>query len=146
MLGWAFALYQLHTNKRQRTWELLLESLKWFEGGTQKRSIGIALVETKWEYQKEFRARWASILVNQAIHLLTRKKGCHARHERANLYRMMNFLMMKRAQLQGVERDLLAETLWAYSPSDGPGLRDLDPKPLEEWKHCFRPMTRGQDG
>ena len=136
VIGWTFAIYQLVATRRQRTWELLLESLGWFEGGTQKRSIGIAVIETKWDHQKEFRTRWVSILVNQAIYLLTREKDRDARHERANLYRIMNLLAMHHVYIQDFERSLLAETLKEYSPEDR-GLTGIDATRLETWRRCF---------
>jgi hypothetical protein len=139
-IGWTLALYQYIGTRRQRVWELLLESLRWFEGGTQRRSIGIALVESKWDHHKEFRSRWASILINQAIYLLTRDKDRHAIHERANLYKIMA-LLIDRVGREGyvgdLERQLLCETLQTYDPNSGHGLVDLNPNQLARWKKCF---------
>lgn len=137
--GWIIAVFQLYVNRRQRIWELLLESLRWFEGGTQPRSIGIALVESKWEYHEEFRSRWASILVNQAIYLLTRQKDRDAIHERANLYRIMNLLIETVDPSEPIvdfERELLCETLQRYPRSER-GLIDLDPERLKAWTEHF---------
>jgi len=138
--GWIIALFQFYGTRKQRTWELLLESLRWFEGGTQPRSIGIALVESKWQYHKEFRGRWASILVNQAIYLLTRKKNRDAIHERANLYRIMDLLINTvdpSGHIAEIERQLLGETLKRYDPDSGSGLRGLDDTRLETWRQHF---------
>jgi hypothetical protein len=138
--GWVIAIVQNFVTRNQRTWELLLESLRWFEGGTQPRSIGIALVESKWDHHKEFRRRWTSILVNQAIYLLTRKKGRDAIHERANLYRIMKLLIETvgpSGNIEDIERELISETLNQYDPDSGRGLKNLEKKRLESWRQYF---------
>jgi len=139
-VGWALAVFQFFGNRKQRVWELLLESLRWFEGHTQKRSIGIALVESKWDHHVEFRGRWASILVNQAIYLLTRKNDRDAIHERANLYRIMNLLIEKvdpNGQIPDFQRELLCETLNAYDSNSDRGLLNLDSDRFAKWKTHF---------
>jgi hypothetical protein len=138
--GWCIALYQYYGNRSQRTWELLIESLRWFEGGTQPRSIGIALVESKWQYHEEFRSRWASILVNQAIYLLTRKNSRDAAHERANLYRVMDLLTKKvgpGGYIAEIEHEIIGETLASYNPASDRGLINLDPDRFKSWKEYF---------
>lgn len=140
LVGWGLAVWQFFGNQNLRIWELMLESLRWFEGGTQRRSIGIALVESKWDVHKEFRGRWASILMNQAIYLLTREKHRDAIHERANLYRIMNLLMEKvdpSGEIAGFERVLLCDTLTQYDPKSDRGLINLDSKRLGEWQARF---------
>ncbi len=82
-------------------------------------------------------AVWGSILVNQAIYLLTRRKDRDARHERANLYRIMKLLTVHRDELQDFERSLLGESLRAYSPSGDEGLTGIDPSRLEMWRTKF---------
>ncbi len=139
VIGWSLAIFQFIGNRKQRVWELLLESLRWFEGNTQKRSIGIALVESKWDFHKEFQSRWASILINQAIYLLTREKKQDAIHERANLYRIMNLLIEKvgpSGQIVEFQRKLLGETIKAY-PKLNRGLINLDPERFKEWEKFF---------
>ena len=85
-----------------KRWERLIESLHWFEGRTQKRSIGIAIVESGWDVKKnkEFQSKWTSVLTNQAIYLLTKeekeeKKEEEPFHEEQNLYRIINILIDK---------------------------------------------------
>ncbi|HYN81705.1 MAG TPA: hypothetical protein VES88_09410, partial [Gemmatimonadaceae bacterium] len=51
---------------RARHRDILYESLKWFEGGTQKRSIGIAVVNTSWHTFDDFRPLWTEVFANQA--------------------------------------------------------------------------------
>ena len=50
--GWILLFIQMRSNQntqeRARTEGYLFEGLKWFEGKTQKRNIGIAIVEGYW--------------------------------------------------------------------------------------------------
>ncbi|MDJ0843279.1 hypothetical protein [Crocosphaera sp.] len=89
--------------------ERLIESLTWLEGRTQRRNIGIAIVESGWnlDENQDFHLAWTSILVNQAIYLLTNEKdqdqdqdqGKHkekiAFHEKDNLCRIIDILVEK---------------------------------------------------
>src|SRR5262245_836670 len=54
--------------------DVLYESLKWFEGGTQRRSVGIAVVNASWTEFKEFQPMWLEVFANQAIYLLSPSK------------------------------------------------------------------------
>jgi sulfur relay (sulfurtransferase) DsrC/TusE family protein len=97
--GWILALYSLRTNRKlqesEKMKEHLFSALKWFEGGeggTQKRSIGIAIVEAHWNTYKDLRPIWRTILVNQAIHLLVRSKERDSETERNNIDRIMKLL------------------------------------------------------
>jgi hypothetical protein len=148
LIGWGLALLQYFGNKNLRVWELMLESLRWFEGGTQKRSIGIALVESKWDIHQEFHGRWASILMNQAIYLLTRKDDRDEVHERANLYRIMNLLIDKvdpSGHIAKLERDILRDTLNEYDQNSKRGLINIDNKCFEKWKTHFCKQLSTQD-
>jgi hypothetical protein len=103
--GWAVAFQTLkRTVEEQRTTQKQLfqahladqvaNSLKWFEGGSQKRSIGIADIETHIGDQtfRPFYTTWAAILVNQAIYLLVESDQTESLHERDNLERILNLL------------------------------------------------------
>src|SRR5262245_22042952 len=55
---------------RDRLRDILYASLRWFEEGTQRRSIGISVVEASWDLFPEFRTVWLGVLTNQAVYLL----------------------------------------------------------------------------
>ena len=61
-----------------------VDSLKWFEGKTQKRSIGLAIIEANWGDHKDLQKTWTSVLVNQAIYLLTKKSKDKKSAEKSN--------------------------------------------------------------
>jgi len=103
--GWAIAFQTLkRTLEEQRITrdeqlkmqlrEQVANSLKWFEGGSQKRSIGIADIETHIRDAQfmAFYTTWAKVLVNQAIYLLTESDQSQSLHETDNLERILNLL------------------------------------------------------
>ncbi len=103
--GWSIAFVTLRrTLSEQRTTRELQQraqlqdqvsnSLKWFEGGSQKRSLGIADIETHISDQKfrDFYQVWAAVLVNQAIYLIVESEQTDSLQETNNLERMLNML------------------------------------------------------
>ncbi len=93
---------------RERIEDILVTSLSYFEGGTQKRNVGIALIEAHWDNERcqHLRPMWRFILMNQATYLLTKfdEKNVHQSpasgsrddylplHEVANLSRIKYLL------------------------------------------------------
>ena len=96
---------------RARHRDILYESLKWFEGGVQKRSIGIAVVNTSWRTFDEFRPLWIEVLANQALYLLTVSDQKDKLHEHDNLRRIMEMVIAQRALLQADSRTILLRTM-----------------------------------
>jgi hypothetical protein len=97
--------------ERTNVRNILYESLKWFEGGTQRRSIGIAVVKTSWKAFEEFRALWLEVLVNQSIYLLTASKQERKPHEHENLRRMMELIVREKSILDVESLKTLCSTL-----------------------------------
>jgi hypothetical protein len=93
--GWIFAavMYWLSYRERQATRkeDQLFRTLAWFEGHTQKRSIGIAVTEAYWKDSPRSRTILIPLLGNQAIYLLAVSKQGTA-HERNNLERIMGLI------------------------------------------------------
>ena len=87
---------QFTINNRREKWQILLNSLEWFGTDPHKRSSAISIVETKWEYHDDFRQRWASIFVTQAIYILTSDKSeidkSEKEIEKVNFWRIINLL------------------------------------------------------
>ncbi|WP_299414665.1 hypothetical protein [Acaryochloris sp. IP29b_bin.148] len=87
---------QAKISNRREKWEILFNSLEWFGRDPFLRSTAISVVETKWEYHDDFRKRWASIFISQAIYILkssaNNKKGSELSIEKLNLYRIMDLL------------------------------------------------------
>jgi hypothetical protein len=97
--------------ERDNQREILYDSLRWFEGHTQNRSIGIAVVNTSWNTFPEFQKLWAEVLVNQAIYLLTASKQGDKQHEHDNLRRIMDMLVRNKAILSSDSNTALRDTL-----------------------------------
>jgi hypothetical protein len=79
-------------NEYTKLREMLFDSLQWFEGDTQKRSVGLAMVSAAWDKDADFRRVWANVLATQAIYLLAESKQGAREDELANLYRTMEIL------------------------------------------------------
>jgi hypothetical protein len=91
--------------------DVLFESLKWFEGQTQRRSIGIAVVQTSWPQFPEFQHLWAEVLGNQAIYLLSASDQGTKLHEHENLRRILAVLAENRSLLLTATETSLVETI-----------------------------------
>jgi hypothetical protein len=134
--------------------EIFLDSLGWFEGGTQKRNIGIAIVESEWDKKdnKDFRSRWTSVLTNQAVYLLTRKptKGKEKEpvfHEEQNLIRIMDILMEKADVKENYKNEFLFLTYAFKNHINNPEskklkhlnqrIKELNYQKKEKWINYF---------
>jgi hypothetical protein len=70
----------------------LLDSLKWFEGGIQSRAVGLAVIEGHWVDHPELRPTWTSVLVAQAVYILSKPESELPQHETRNLQRILALL------------------------------------------------------
>ena len=97
--------------RRTRERDILYGSLKWFEGGTQNRSIGIAVVNLSWSRYSEFHSLWVEVFANQAIYLLAASKRDDKEHEQDNLRRLLDLLQREEQLLAPETRSVLSDTL-----------------------------------
>jgi len=121
--------------ERDRLQAHILDSLKWFEGKTQKRSIGIAVIEGNWNRFADVRLTWLAVLTNQAVYLLAKAGQDDAAHERSNLTRIMALISRTDASVSPEQRASLVEAL--DKNERGVGLRGLDPDTLHGWRDKF---------
>jgi len=91
--------------------DVLYQSLRWFEGGTQNRSIGIAVVQTSWETHPEFQKLWIEVLANQVIYLLAAQEPKDRPHEYENLRRMLDILAQQKSLLDSHTKGILCDTI-----------------------------------
>ncbi|MDR7255111.1 hypothetical protein J2X46_004113 [Nocardioides sp. BE266] len=77
----------------QRYEDIVLKSLEYFTGGTQRRSVGVAVVEGAWNNAPNLRPIFVSLLASQAIYLLDESKQEDAAHEQQNLSQIMDLLV-----------------------------------------------------
>ena len=142
--GWWLAFYQMKQAQRAakaaRLEQHLFDSLDWFSGKTQRRSIGIAVVRANWDAYDALRPTWLSMLVSQAIYLLKESESHHKSHEHANLYAIMDLVRKGRATLQASDRDeLLAAVIENRENQKSPdkskhGLKDIDESHYTTWE------------
>jgi hypothetical protein len=90
--GWLFAIFTLMLGylerKQTREEERLGRTLDYFEGGSQRRSIGIALVEGLWMNKVRHHDVIVPLIANQIVYLLLSSKSSDA-HEERNLVRLV---------------------------------------------------------
>ena len=95
--GWAIAIFTTYLGYAERREirkaDLLLRTVSYFEGGTQKRSIGIALVEGMQTSDKANLGVLVPLLVNQLVYLLLHPDVKDSPHEQRNVVRI--YLLLK---------------------------------------------------
>ena len=80
---------------QSRREEFLFRALEHFGGGTQERSVGIAIAEAYWRSVPEQLDVLVPLLLNQLVYLLSvvdRAKSADAAHERQNARRIVDLL------------------------------------------------------
>ena len=94
--GWLVAIFLAHLGYAERRAsqkaDLLLKTVSYFEGGTQKRSIGIALVEGLLRKDSEHARVLVPLLTNQLVYLLLHPDVEDSVHEERNLVRLCRLL------------------------------------------------------
>jgi hypothetical protein len=103
----------------------LYDSLKWFEGKTQKRSIGLSVIEGNWRH-RFMHDTWRGVLVNQATYLLS-VSDQDTDHERQNLERIR--VLLERVRLTDADRGALQTSLSRRKPGERKGLPNVDIAP-----------------
>jgi len=96
----------------------LVEALRYFEGRTQKRSIGIAFIEAYWDEVTRLQKTWTAVLANQAIYILSKLSTDHKLevHELDNLNRI--FELLDRAELQDPQRRRIGDVMKRLSEEE----------------------------
>jgi hypothetical protein len=130
---------------RTRQEENVLQALQYFTGKTQRRNVGIAIVEGYWHSVPTLRGILVPLLVNQAVYLLEQSKEINDRHEADNCSRIVNLLVISsdtdpniahyyRELLASVERRLAPEEA---STEERHGVQ-VSQATLEQWATKLR--------
>ena len=110
--------------------EFLFRALVHFGGGTQERSVGIAIAEAYWKKVPEQIDVLVPLLLNQLVYLTSvvdREKSARAVHERQNVRRIIDLL--DAIDRVGDFKDAYTSSLRAIREKpDGAGI-DLRPDP-----------------
>jgi hypothetical protein len=135
--GWAYAGFKEWLSYRERLAtrkeDQLFKALSWFEGKTQRRSIGVAVVEGLWQELPHYRKTLIPLLANQAIYLLAESDTATA-HERNNLERIMQLVLdgSLRADFPHLHTELLDLTSPTSSRRGVTG-NSVDSRKLHSW-------------
>lgn len=79
-------------SKEEKKDEILLKTIEYFTGGSQKRSVGISLIEGLIKEQKSYHDIVAPLLAYQFVYLLLSSDSDAAIHEERNLNRIYPLL------------------------------------------------------
>lgn len=94
--GWIVAIFALWIGYKERVQfrreERLQETLQYFTGGTQKRSVGIALIEGVWNLHPEQMKVLIPVVSNQIVYLLLTTDSKNEAHEERNLVRLVSLM------------------------------------------------------
>jgi hypothetical protein len=126
--------------ERFRQEEHVLRALDYFTGHTQRRNVGIAIVEGYWSTTPSLQSALVPLLVNQAIYLLEESGQDDAPHEADNCRRIMNLILRPDSvdpSLVNYYRELREAVNRKSEPKvGGPGRRgvSIDGKTLTDWK------------
>jgi hypothetical protein len=121
--------------KRSRRDASLFQAFQYFDGGTQRRNIGIAIIEGLWQEAPHLQGLFIPLLVNQAIYLLTVSEQSEARHEQDNLRRIMGLTTVPAGTAAGFAdhyRELLSAVEDKKTGRARAGV-SIDAKTLDEW-------------
>lgn len=134
-IGLAFATQRSNQKLQQqdRMERHLLDSLKWFEGGTQKRSIGVSVVEANWGTHERLRPTWRAVLVSQAVYLLAETKETRSQHEIENCGRVRRLLALEQKKLSAGQKSAIHTALAAREQHAAGGL-ELPVDELAHWE------------
>jgi len=93
--GWIVAVITLvmgyRERKSAREEERLSKTLDYFDGGSQRRSIGISLIEGVWLKNPRYHSVLVPLVANQIVYLLLSTESRDAHNER-NLVRLVMIL------------------------------------------------------
>jgi hypothetical protein len=120
----------------------LWEALKWFEHGTQKRSIGIAVVEAYWEDEKrkDIKKAWIPLLINQVIHILEASDEKDKATEHVNLERIISLLksaILDKAQKKSIRNTLAQANLFNQPVPNGKKGIFITEQQRDKWSKYF---------
>jgi hypothetical protein len=112
--GFGVALLTIKWNrdslKEGRLETHVFEALKWFESGTQSRSIGLSVIEANWQHTPKLQATWVSILINLAVFLIAEKNkadiGAHELNNRRRILMLLKNTTLSEAQGQVLKNAL----------------------------------------
>ena len=123
-----------------RTQDLVLRSLDFFTGKTQRRNVGVSVVEGAWDSAPRLRQIFVPLLVNQAVYLLEGSDQRDAAHEKENLRRIMD-LLLKSVTTESIDASTYSPVTASLSRRLAGRVEkgvDVSAEQLNEWEAAFR--------
>jgi len=127
IFGWVIAGILAVTSylerRTEQEYKVLLQALEYLTGGSQKRSVGIALIEGLWEKNYPYHRSLLPALINQSVYLLLETEKRDARHQMYNWLRIMDLIL---------RAPCLPELYEHYSEISHALFLHLEPEPLSK--------------
>ncbi len=139
--GWVVAILQAALGflerKKEKNDAILLKTVDYFTGGSQKRSVGIALVEGFIRKKGTYHEIVAPLLSNQFVYLLLSSDSDSAVHEERNLIRVFNLLdaitVTDKYKFSAIRNEMAAAIARRLEGSEKSSL-NIEASTLEIWK------------
>ena len=87
------AAWGIFERRSDREREMMIKGLEHLTGGSQQRSVGIALIEGLWYNGQPYERAIMPALVNQAVYLLLETEHGEHRHQFHTWYRIMELIL-----------------------------------------------------
>ena len=155
--GFIIALITAFSNLSIKREEHVFNSLQWLSGGTQERSIGIAVIDANWKKFPHLHETWTSVLVAQAVYLLAeqqREETKQRQHEITNANNILRILEKTRKEtellddkhVKELERALAArvEEEKATKGNSKHGL-DLPGEVVKQWQNLLTMQIQARE-
>jgi hypothetical protein len=122
------------TLSESRLEQHVFESLDYFSGRTQRRSIGLAVIQANWDKMPHLHSTWVSVLVTQAVYLLSEQdRKDTSEHEVTNLNNILRILQRQDVSLWDDQVRELKRALEARNKGKGLVLTEDDLNPWKEF-------------
>ena len=144
--GWIVAIFSLWIGYKERVQfrreERLQETLQYFTGGTQKRSVGIALIEGVWNSHPGQMKVLVPVVSNQIVYLLLTTDSKSEAHEERNLVRLISLMSdyVRRTPDSATYVYDVIDAIGRKLEGEGGGL-DISPSTLELWRTKLEPKN-----
>ncbi len=146
--GWILASLQatlsFFERKKKQNDDILLRTVEFFTGGSQKRSVGISLIEGLIKKKKSYHEIVAPLLANQFVYLLLSSDSKSAIHEQRNLVRIF-FLLKSIIELNksnhGHTRKEILNAITIRLDTDQRSKIEIPTLTLDSWKQQLEELA-----
>lgn len=142
--GWVVAILQVVTGYYERKTKqddhIFLKTVDYFSGGSQKRSVGISLIEGLIKKKKRYSEIIVPLLSNQFVYLLLSTDTKSAAHEERNLVRIFSLvesIIKEDRQAHSNSRNEVLNAIVTRLDQGVQSTLNISPETLKAWKEAL---------